>query len=132
MAEISGKSLLIRKRLAALKDALLGKKKAILRDEDCLQLFDIQECDSSEGPIAVYCWKPKLAITLRVGKPQADAIPLEDLISHRDKEGKGIDNTGNVKIWPSEEVLAHTVLRHSSLFAGKKVIELGSGKIGKS
>ena len=41
-----------------------------------------------------------------------------------------VDNTGNVKIWPSEITLANFLLKNSYLFEEKRVCELGAGKSG--
>jgi predicted nicotinamide N-methyase len=43
-----------------------------------------------------------------------------------------IDNTGNIAIWPSEEILAVFVLLNRSIFKDKRVLELGTGFSGLS
>lgn len=43
------------------------------------------------------------------------------------KELVGFNNTGNICIWPSEEVLAFYLLSNLHWFKGKKVLEVGGG-----
>lgn len=49
----------------------------------------------------------------------SNALTPEDLM--------GFNNTGNICVWPSEEVLAYYVLSNLSYFSGKSVLELGGG-----
>jgi calmodulin-lysine N-methyltransferase len=52
------------------------------------------------------------------------AVTLKDM---RDSFATGVDNTGNVCLWPAEEVMAHYILSRASEFEGKNICELGAG-----
>jgi Lysine methyltransferase len=43
---------------------------------------------------------------------------------------RGFDNTGNIRIWPSEEVLAFYCVEQRAQFAQKRVLELAAGMSG--
>ena len=51
-------------------------------------------------------------------------VTLKDM---RESFSTGVDNTGNVCLWPAEEVMAHYILSRASDFVGKNVCELGAG-----
>lgn len=61
---------------------------------------------------------------IKVIKPETLFEDKENLINfYREKA----DNTGNIQLWPCEEVLAMYCLLNAEIFYNKKIIELGSG-----
>jgi hypothetical protein len=64
-------------------------------------------------------------------QPQPVAPSLDQLVAHR--SGAGVDNTGNVCVWPCEEVMAYMCTSSPAFsVAGKRVLELGAGLTGET
>lgn len=61
-------------------------------------------------------------------RPQEQRVTLAQLVAHRDPAG--VDNTGNVCVWPAEEVLAHVCHTRAASLRGKTVLEIGAGMTG--
>ena len=51
-------------------------------------------------------------------------VTLNDM---RESFATKVDNTGNVCLWPAEEVMAHYILSRATEFSGKHICELGAG-----
>ncbi|CAN0299010.1 unnamed protein product, partial [Laminaria digitata] len=65
----------------------------------------------------------------RRGRGGQPTVTLQQLFAHR---VHGVDNTGNVRVWPAEQVLLHLLLSGplASSLEGSRVLELGAGKTG--
>ena len=59
-----------------------------------------------------------------VRQRKAGKVTLKDM---RESFSTGIDNTGNVCLWPAEEVMTHYILSRAADFQGKNICELGAG-----
>ncbi|CAH1791892.1 unnamed protein product, partial [Owenia fusiformis] len=85
---------------------------------------DVSSGNTAESKTEDFCWF-RYTASVAGGQSQFDirqltkAPDIEDIL--------GFNNTGNVCVWPSEEVLTYYLLKHKEKFSQKTVCELGGG-----
>lgn len=94
-------------------------------------LFTISEVDPARLPASKSCQWKQYSYTLSDPFPttiEACVTRLEHGVSL--EAMMGFNNTGNICIWPAEEVLAYHCVEHRESFKGASVCELGCGMTG--
>ncbi|XP_065183616.1 calmodulin-lysine N-methyltransferase-like [Sycon ciliatum] len=131
MGDAAGRSSTAKERWKILGNALRGKKSAASSDVSVRRFADFNLFSKSPFPNddstsaeddghtwVEYCWTCGESAALRI-RHLTESVTAKDMI--------GFNNTGNVCVWPSEEILAHYLLTVRDVFRGKSVCELGGG-----
>ena len=129
------KSVVARKRWQILKNALLKRKQSFalegiysVRRFSSFQLFQVsekQEEPSTNESTSDLHWLTYVYEGDGGFRVSVDVCMVPDVFSF--EEVVGFNNTGNVCVWPSEEVMSFYCLENVSAFSGKSVCELGGG-----
>jgi predicted nicotinamide N-methyase len=125
-----------------LKQIILSKEKLHFLDKISsieLKLFDKEIIDNEDGLTINYRTINETILKLIIDKYEDEfnfkgvQIIKHKVNSHSDELlSEKVDNTGNVQLWPSEEILAIYCLMNRNKFDNKKIIELGAGFCGFS
>lgn len=125
----SSTNAMVRKRWIMLADAMLmrrirrcDREDIVMRCLNSFNLFQIRWLSDDNAESAMWC-EYSVEVSGRCTSVNI-RFSLRDFTL---AELTGFNNTGNVRIWPSEEILAYVALKCEAFFRNKSILEVGGG-----
>ena len=122
-----------------LRGELAARSRASVRSFSSFQLFSVEDLEEEADGVREGVWKRYTYPPAAIDRPETEERQQKSVVSPVSTRVRilptdtsletmmGFNNTGNVCVWPSEEVLAHYCLQNQDQFRDKSVCEVGGG-----